>query len=245
MPPEMPTIADVFNENGYHTAYFGKWHLDGFHEREGRAALHTVPPERRGHFQQWVGYENNNSQYDCWVHGGQGETAFCRRLPGYETDCLTDLLLEHLEERARREYAGACAMVENMDWNMGRIRNKLWETGLAENTHILFFSDHGDMHGSHGMFLKTHPYEESLRIPFVIGGASHYAGVTRARVDYPINHVDIAPTTLGLCGIRPPEWMQGTDYSAARLGGTVQNAPDSAYIQKNVETPTGYGTQFP
>ena len=29
MPPEMPTIADVFNENGYHTAYFGKWHLDG------------------------------------------------------------------------------------------------------------------------------------------------------------------------------------------------------------------------
>lgn len=48
MPPEMPTIADVFNENGYHTAYFGKWHLDGFHEREGRAALHTVPPERRG-----------------------------------------------------------------------------------------------------------------------------------------------------------------------------------------------------
>ncbi len=253
------------------------------------------PARAARHFQQWVGYENNNSQYDCWVHGGQGETAFCRRLPGYETDSLTDLLLEHLEERAaaktpffavlsvqpphdpylappeymarfnpqtlrmrenvphipaleeraRREYAGACAMVENMDWNMGRIRNKLWETGLAENTHILFFSDHGDMHGSHGMFLKTHPYEESLRIPFVIGGASHYTGVTRARVDYPINHVDIAPTTLGLCGIRPPEWMQGTDYSAARLGGTVQNAPDSAYIQKNVETPTGYGTQFP
>ena len=44
-----------------------------------------------------MGYENNNSQYDCWVHGGQGETAFCRRLPGYETDCLTDLLLEHLD----------------------------------------------------------------------------------------------------------------------------------------------------
>ena len=176
-----------------------------------------------------MGYENNNSQYDCWVHGGQGESAFCRRLPGCETDCLTDLLLEHLEERAaakppffavlsvqpphdpylappeymarfnpqtlrmrenvphipaleeraRREYAGACAMVENMDWNMGRIRNKLWETGLAENTHILFFSDHGDMHGSHGLFLKTHPYEESLRIPFVIGGAPPPTGTAQ------------------------------------------------------------------
>lgn len=46
MPPEMPTIADVFNENGYHTAYFGKWHLDGFHEREGRAALRPARAAR-------------------------------------------------------------------------------------------------------------------------------------------------------------------------------------------------------
>ena len=227
MPPEMPTIADVFNENGYHTAYFGKWHLDGFHEREGRAALHTVPPE---------------PPHDPYLAPPEYMARFNPQTLRMRENVPH---IPALEERARREYAGACAMVENMDWNMGRIRNKLWETGLAENTHILFFSDHGDMHGSHGMFLKTHPYEESLRIPFVIGGASHYTGVTRARVDYPINHVDIAPTTLGLCGIRPPEWMQGTDYSAARLGGTVQNAPDSAYIQKNVETPTGYGTQFP
>lgn len=293
LPPQMPTIADAFNDSGYHTAYFGKWHLDGFHEREGRAAMHIVPPERRGHFAQWVGYENNNSQYDCWVHGGEGENAFHYRLPGYETDCLTDILIDYIgerehndqpffavmsvqpphdpyiappqyaakfnpqtlkmrpnvpplpeiEDRARREYAGACAMVENMDHNMGRIMQKLREAGLADDTHIVYFSDHGDMHGSQGYFLKTHPYEESLRIPMIIGGASHYTGRTRVRDDHPLNHVDIAPTTLGLCGITPPDWMQGTDYSALRLGGEQPQYPDSAYIQKNIETPNGYGTQ--
>ena len=79
--PAQPTIAHAFNDAGYHTAYFGKWHVDGFHERNGRAAMHIVPPERRGGFQQWVGYENNNSQWDCWVHGGRGATAvLCRAL---------------------------------------------------------------------------------------------------------------------------------------------------------------------
>ena len=86
MPPEQPTVATVFNEAGYRTSYFGKWHLDGFHESDGRAALHIVPPERRGGFDDWVGYENNNSQWDCWVHGGEGDDAFHYRLPGYETD---------------------------------------------------------------------------------------------------------------------------------------------------------------
>lgn len=39
LPPEQQTIADVFNENGYDTAYFGKWHLDGFHERDRKSVV--------------------------------------------------------------------------------------------------------------------------------------------------------------------------------------------------------------
>lgn len=302
LPPEQPTIANVLNDNGYHTAYIGKWHLDGFHERDGRAALHVVPPERRGGFQYWVGYENNNSQYDCWVHGGDGENAFQYRLPGYETDELTNLLLRYLDERAerkdepffavlsvqpphnpyiappeymdrfqpqqmkmrpnvppiprveeqaRRTYAGACAMVENLDWNVGRVRQKLAELGMDGDTHVLFFSDHGDMHGSHGMFHKTNPYEESIRVPFVLGGGySHYGMRSNARVDYPINHVDIAPTTLGLCGVSKPDWMQGTDYSAVRLrsgwfGEPLPEYPDSAYIQNVVPTRHPNSTDMP
>jgi arylsulfatase A-like enzyme len=294
MPPEYPTIATAFNDAGYHTAYFGKWHLDGFQEGKERAAMHIVPPERRGGFQHWIGYENNNSQYDTWVHGGEGDSAFHYRLPGFETDALTDLFITYLKEagekqrpgqgdepffavlsvqpphdpyiapgefmqrrnpatlelrpnvpqnthaegRARRELSGYYGMIENLDWNVGRIRQALIDAGLDLNTHIIFFSDHGDMHGSHGQFRKLTPYEESIRVPFIIGGEQIY-GRTVGRYSIPINHVDIAPTTLGLCGIDKPSWMEGTDYSSIRLRGQMKSpAPDSAYLQSVI--PTGH-----
>ncbi|MFO0282564.1 MAG: sulfatase-like hydrolase/transferase, partial [Acidobacteriota bacterium] len=73
LPKGQPTITTPLREAGYTTAWFGKWHLGGFHERDGRAAKFIVPPDLRGGFDKWVGYENNNSQWDCWVHGGQGQ----------------------------------------------------------------------------------------------------------------------------------------------------------------------------
>jgi arylsulfatase A-like enzyme len=295
MPPETPTVAHAFKEHGYDTAYFGKWHVDGFREREGRAAMHIIPPERRGGFDTWVGYENNNSQWDCWVHGGEGSDAFHYRLPGYETDCLTDLLLDYLRKQgharrngqeqpffavlsvqpphnpylapaeymarhtparvqlrpnvppipriqaqAQRDLAGAYAMVENLDWNVGRVRETLVQEGLDLDTHLIFYSDHGDLHGSHGQFKKTAPWEESIRVPFIVGGLHpRYEGRT-GRLPYPINHVDIAPTTLGLCGIDKPDRMRGHDYSGHRLPDQPQPAaPDSAFLQCVI--PTGHG----
>lgn len=298
MDPAQPTIAHVFNEAGYHTAYFGKWHVDGFAEMLGRAAHHITSPDARGGFQQWVGYDNNNSQWDSWVHGGEGDSAFHYRLPGYETDALTDLLLGYLREHAggnepenspsqpffavlsvqpphnpyvapaefmrrhnpqgihlrsnvppnpeleaqvRRDLAGAYAMIENLDWNVGRVLATLAECGLAFMTHVVFFSDHGDMHGSHGHLRKTTPYNEALRVPFIIGGErpAGYEGRGVGRVDVPLNHVDVAPTTLGLCGIPVPDWMEGWDYSYYRVRGRRPLAePDSAYIQQVL--PTGH-----
>lgn len=294
MPPEMPTIAHAFKQAGYRTSYFGKWHVDGFHEKKGRAALHIIPPERRGGFDDWVGYENNNAQWDCWVHGGSGDGAFHYRLGGYETDALSDLLIDSLRQRgreaaegkgqpffavlsvqpphdpytapaewmarhtpaslvlrpnvpdiprvrqqARRELAGACAQIENLDWNVGRIRQALVETGLQDDTYIVFFSDHGDMHGSHGQFRKTTMWEEALRIPFIVSRGANRYGRQNDRVRAPINHVDIAPTTLGLCGIDKPDWMEGTDYSGHVVRGRqAGNEPDSAFCQLVV--PTGH-----
>ena len=306
MPPDQPTLATVFNAAGYRTSYFGKWHLDGFKEREGRAGLHIIPPERRGGFEEWIGYENNNSQWDCWVHGGVGDDAFQYRLSGYETDALTDLFIDYIDQRgeeqfgaqytdrvarpffavlsvqpphdpyvapaewmqhhtpgavtlrpnvpnvprvveqARRELAGYYAQIENLDWNLGRIRETLARNGLAENTHIVFFSDHGDMHGSHGQFRKTSPWEEAIRIPFIIGGHTPRYANKDGNVTAPINHVDIAPTTLGLCGIDAPAWMEGTDYSGYRIRGReVAREPDSAYLQLVIPTMHGDSVDRP
>ncbi|MCT4597884.1 MAG: sulfatase [Vallitalea sp.] len=302
MNPKQKTIAHVFNENGYHTAYFGKWHVDGYKEQnirtadcfseinKGRATMHVVPPERRGGFERWIGYDNNNSPWDTWVHGGEGDVTNSFRLDGYETDCLTDLLIDYLveqkekdnpffavlsvqpphdpyvapdefarnykphniqlrdnvpnidyiKEQAKQDLAGYYAQIENLDMNLGRIRKSLNELGLADNTHIMFFSDHGDMHGCHGQFKKTTPYQEAISIPFIIGGEiSRYNGRLNGSCDVPINHVDIAPTTLGLCNIDVPVWMEGTNYAHYRLRGSrSMEEPDSAYLQSVI--PTGH-----
>jgi arylsulfatase A-like enzyme len=293
LPEGQRTIADVFNASGYRTAYFGKWHLGGFHERNGRAAYFITNPARRGGFESWTGYENNNSQWDCWVHGGAGAKAFHYRLPGYETDELTNLLTGYIKDRAeerksgaakpffavlsvqpphdpyvaperfmanynperlvlrpdvahipklqqqvRLDLAGYYAMIENLDWNYGRVVETLEQTGLLADTHVLFFADHGDMHGSHGMLRKVCPYEESIRTPMILsGGVPRYAPWKNGRPAVLSNHVDIAPTTLGLCGIRKPEWMEGVDLSHYRVGDAAAGpGPDSAYLQSVVPT---------
>lgn len=295
MPDNTPTVATAFNDAGYHTAYFGKWHVDGHHERDSRGALHLIPPHRRGDFKQWLGYENNNSQWDCYVHGhtADGEEIPHYRLPTYETDALTNLVLDflnqrqnedepffcvlsvqpphdpyvsperwqgrhtpgdlqlrpnvpnvaYLEAKARKELAGYYGMIENLDWNLGRVRDRLWELDLIEDTHIIFFSDHGDMHGSHGMLRKTNPYEESIRVPMIFGGMNPRYGACNGQTDALVNHVDLAPTSLGLCGIDKPDWMAGTDYSGCRLlDKTPGTLPDSAFLQLVVPTCHGHST---
>jgi len=298
-PDGMPTVAYPFKEAGYETVYFGKWHVDGFKESRGRAAYHKVPAQRRGGFDSWVGFENNNSQFDCWVHGHdlRGDEVPHYRLPGYETDALTDLLLQYLngrqqgveqkpffgvlsvqpphdpfiaprefmehhspgkvelrrnvppikwvEEKARRNLAGYHAMIENLDWNFGRIRQVLEKQGEWENTVIFFFSDHGDMQGSHGRFAKTTPYHESLNVPCVVGGGGafydsepHY--IRPQQTPFPINHVDYGPTSLGLCGLEVPAWMQGTDLSELLYGKKGLDAyPSEAYL--SLPRATGHG----
>jgi arylsulfatase A-like enzyme len=291
LPPELLTIAQPFRAAGYHTAWFGKWHLDGFQEKDGRAVFHTIPKNRRGGFDTWLGYENNNAQYDTWLHGhADAREVEHYRLEGYETDALTDLVLGHIEqraqtgapffaalsaqpphnpyvappewmgrhapgrvalrenvppiaavvERAQRELAGYYAMIENLDWNVGRIVSALRARGIYDDTHIIFFSDHGDMHGSHGQFLKTSPWEEAVRVPFIVGGGRRYEMKAGTRSDAPLNHVDVGPTSLGLCDIEVPDWMPGTDYSHHRLRKMPTGSePDSAYLQLVV--PTGHG----
>ncbi len=291
-PDGMPTVAQPFNDAGYHTAYIGKWHVDGHHERDGRGGLHNIAPQRRGGFGQWLGYENNNDQWDCYVHGHDdaGNEIPRYRLRGYETDELTNLTLDyldqraaddqpffcvlsvqpphdpfqappefqgrhtpgelkmrpnvpnipHIEGRARDRLAGYYAMIENLDWNVGRLVDGLRERGLLDHTHVIFFSDHGDMQGSHGQFAKTGPYEESLRVPMIFGGLAGRYGHGTGRSSALINHVDLGPTSLGLCGIDIPDWMQGTDYSHLRLKDRPKRqTPDSAYC--GIVVPTGHG----
>lgn len=121
------------------------------------------------------------------------------------------------QAQSRKEIAGYYAHCTAMDDMIGELRATLAEQGLAENTIFIFTSDHGDMLGSQGESRKQRPWDESIRVPFLL----HWpAGMGEARtIEEPLTSVDIMPTLLGLCGIDVPDECQGDDWTSVLRSG--------------------------
>lgn len=99
------------------------------------------------------------------------------------------------------------ATIDSVDRNIGKLLNYLDETGLAENTIIIYTSDQGFFLGEHGWFDKRFMYEESFRTPLMIRWPNHInAGVNNAQL---VQNIDYAPTMLELAGIDIPTDIQG------------------------------------
>ena len=88
-----------------------------------------------------------------------------------------------------------------IDEQISRVLDALHASAAAQNTIVVFSSDHGDMQGAHGgMHQKWHnAYEETLRVPFVVSSPLFPGGARDLEV--PTNHADLIPTLLGLAGI--------------------------------------------
>ena len=112
------------------------------------------------------------------------------------------------------------AAVSAIDAQVGRLLAALDELGLAEDTLVIFTSDHGQQMGSHGLLYKNVPYEESMRIPFLMCGPGEFS--TEAAATTVLSSVDIAPTLLGLLGFSAsiPAQMQGRDLAPLLRPGT-------------------------
>lgn len=105
-------------------------------------------------------------------------------------------------DEAREALAGYYAMIENLDWNLGRLIDTLVEHGLLDRTIVVFTSDHGDMMLSHGMHFKRRPQEEAVRIPFLM---RYPSAIASGMVYHQLaSQVDIVPTLLDLMGLSAP-----------------------------------------
>lgn len=138
------------------------------------------------------------------------------------------------EEFARDDIAGYYGHITALDRNLGSLLDTLEEHGIAEDTIVVFTSDHGDMLGAHGLQRKQKPWDESIMVPWVMqwpGGIP--AGI---RTDTLINVPDVMPTLLSLMGVEIPDKVQGYDLSgAARGDGGFE--PTSAYIANPMSWP--------
>lgn len=124
---------------------------------------------------------------------------------------------EDLVERKIREMQ----TISGVDKFLGKLQRHLEQQGVADNTIIVFTSDHGLMHGEFGLRGKIFLYDPSIRIPMVIYDP-RLAGKKVDHSDEMVALVDIAPTLLDIAGVETPSVMQGESLIPLMTGENVQ-----------------------
>ena len=108
-------------------------------------------------------------------------------------------------DKQRELIHGYYAATSYVDAMIGRLLNKLKETGLDKNTIIVLWGDHGFHLGDHGLWTKHTNFEQATILPFIIVDPGFKPGKT----NIPVEALDIYPTLCELNGIKPPQGIQG------------------------------------
>jgi len=227
LPLEEYTVAEYLKEQGYRTALFGKWHLS-----QGKTPPGSLPfnPAEQGFDESFVTYKPSGGLARPWqdaemdAHNVDTITSLAldfidrnRSNPFFlfvSHNTIHDPLKERAESIAKYEklpgtelpenHPVIAAMIERLDKSCGAIINKISDSGLEENTILIFFSDNG---GRHSYALQT-PfragkgwlYEGGIREPLII----KWKNILKAgaRSEALVTSIDFLPTLLEVSGMK-------------------------------------------
>ncbi len=119
-------------------------------------------------------------------------------------------------------YYAHCTAIDDC---IGQIMHKLESLDLTRNTIVLFLSDHGEMIGTKGFYDKQVPFDESIRVPFLLKIPGHRP----QEMDFPVNSPDVFPTLAALCNIPIPESVEGYNLEPYITGS--KPPAEGAFIQ--------------
>lgn len=265
---DVTTMAEVFQQNGYRTIAIGKWHLGG--------SPSDHPNERGfDEFYGFIGggrsyFPIKNPKPAQMIQQNGERVVF----DGYLTDVLGDRSVGFVEENKDKpffmylaynavhtpmeakesdlqKYKGhprqtLAAMTWSLDENIGKLRAKLREAGLLDNTLIFFFSDNGGAHNndsSNGPLKgwKGNKFEGGQRVPFVVSWPAHiqggrtFGGLTSA--------LDIFSTSIAAAGIDSANELQldGVNLIPYLQGKKAGNPHDALFWRKLEEAAVRMG----
>ncbi|MEW6305097.1 MAG: sulfatase-like hydrolase/transferase [Verrucomicrobiota bacterium] len=148
-----------------------------------------LPKFRPGEWERKPVYQQLDHE---WAHGEKG---------GYHVSAMTPADM-------RQVTAAYYAMCEHIDTNVGRILQALDDTGQAEDTLVVFMSDHGEMLGDHGIYYKgPHFYDVAVRVPLIMRWPGRFE--PGLRVPALVELIDLAPSLLEAADIPVHPGMQG------------------------------------
>ncbi|HET6442625.1 MAG TPA: sulfatase [Phycisphaerae bacterium] len=254
------TMAEVLKSAGYATGCIGKWDLSGRKFVEGRLPTDqgfdyyfgTLGATDSGH----VAFYRNKER--------AGETDDMGSLTGRYTDEAIAFIRQHKDEPfllylphsmphvkigASEQFRGKSKgglygdVIEELDWNTGRLLDAIQELGLAENTIVLFTSDNGPwltkgkMGGSAGPLRdgKTTAWEGGFRVPCILWGPGRVpAGRESNEL---VASIDLMPTFARMAGAQAPtdRVIDGCDQGALLTGASDKSARDTfLYYTENL-----------
>lgn len=144
------------------------------------------------------------------------------------------------EDLQRTLIHGYHACVSFIDAQVARLMEALEEAGVADETVIVLWGDHGFHLGDHGLWCKHTNYEQATRVPLVLAGPSVKDG---AEITAPVGLVDLFPTLCDLAGIDKPDTLQGVSLKPV-LEGTAESAGPFAVMQYPRGRRMGYAVRI-
>ena len=134
--------------------------------------------------------------------------------------------------RARHAYYAAISYVDD---RIGEVLGALRESGLEDDTIVLFTSDHGELLGERGLWYKMAFFDPAARVPLIARAPGRFAA---GRVATPVSQLDLAPTLLALAGLDPVGGLDGRSLAPALAGVPLEPADVAAeYLAEGVDAP--------
>ena len=116
------------------------------------------------------------------------------------------------------------ALIAHIDNQLERLFATLQERQFSDNTLVVFFSDHGEMLGEHGLFAKCVMYEGSVRVPMLLRWPGRIP--PGSAISAPLAGVDLMPTLLDLLGVRLNDKVHGRSLAGPILEGSEPSPAD-------------------
>jgi arylsulfatase A-like enzyme len=151
---------------------------------------------------------------------------------------VQNYLDKDLAKEIKRAYYATTSFV---DAQIGRVLDKLKETGLDKNTIVILTSDHGYHLGEHGHWQKRTLFNHATRVPLIFSGP----GIINNKGDIndPVELVDIYPTIMDVLNIDAPKFLSGKSLKPYLLGERNQ-IRNEALTELRVWTPTGHAQGY-
>jgi arylsulfatase len=254
------TIAEVLKQLGYVTGAVGKWDLAGHNPAHYKTEL--LPPYQG--FDFYFGTPGSNDRVVKLIRGTEviEQKADMSTLTQRYTDEAIAFLeknrtnsfflylahtMPHTKLAVSADFKGTSAgglygdVIEELDFNVGRVLDKVKALGLDDNTYIIFTSDNGPwlirkQHSGHAEPLrsgKTSCWEGGLRVPCIMRAPGRIPAGTEC--DAVTGTIDLMPTITKLAGGAPPadRAIDGVDISALMIGKTHHLDRTYFYYQHN------------